>query len=133
MSSEALECLGGNGYAEDSGMPRIYREAPLNSIWEGSGNVNSLDVLRAIVRAPQSLEAVAAEIDAAAGADRGWMRRSPGGAPAWAVRTSIRPAGSPNRPRCFCRARSWWSQAVAFGLAYELLNQLRGKPGALFW
>jgi putative acyl-CoA dehydrogenase len=50
-------------------MPRIYREAPLNSIWEGSGNVNSLDVLRAIVRAPQSLEAVAAEIDAAAGAD----------------------------------------------------------------
>lgn len=66
---EALECLGGNGYAEDSGMPRIYREAPLNSIWEGSGNVNSLDVLRAIVRAPQSLEAVAAEIDAAAGAD----------------------------------------------------------------
>ena len=66
---EALECLGGNGYAEDSGMPRIYREAPLNSIWEGSGNVNSLDVLRAIVRAPQSLDAVAAEIDAAAGAD----------------------------------------------------------------
>ena len=66
---EALECLGGNGYAEDSGMPRIYREAPLNSIWEGSGNVNSLDVLRAMVRAPQSLEAVAAEVDAAAGAD----------------------------------------------------------------
>ena len=67
---EALECLGGNGYTEDSGMPRIYREAPLNSIWEGSGNVNSLDVLRAIMRAPQSLEAVDAEIAAAMGADR---------------------------------------------------------------
>ena len=67
---EALECLGGNGYVEESGMPRIYREAPLNSIWEGSGNVNSLDVMRAILRAPQSLGAVDAEIVAARGADR---------------------------------------------------------------
>ena len=48
---EALECLGGNGYVEESGMPRLYREAPLASIWEGSGNVMSLDVLRALTRA----------------------------------------------------------------------------------
>jgi len=50
---EALECLGGNGYVEESGMPRLYREAPLNSIWEGSGNVNALDVLRALGRSDE--------------------------------------------------------------------------------
>ena len=54
---EALECLGGNGYVEESGMPRLYRESPLNSIWEGSGNVICLDVLRALARSPESLEA----------------------------------------------------------------------------
>ena len=48
---ECLECFGGNGYVEESGMPRLYREAPLNSIWEGSGNVQCLDVLRAMARA----------------------------------------------------------------------------------
>jgi len=67
---EALECLGGNGYVEDSGMPRLYRDAPLNSIWEGSGNVQALDVLRAWRREPDSLEAFLAEVGAAAGADR---------------------------------------------------------------
>src|SRR5205814_1278847 len=59
---EALECLGGNGYVELSGMPRLYREAPLNSIWEGSGNVNCLDVLRGMVRSPESVEAFFAEV-----------------------------------------------------------------------
>ena len=53
--AEALECLGGNGYVEESGMPRLYREAPLNSIWEGSGNVICLDVLRAMVKSPESV------------------------------------------------------------------------------
>lgn len=67
--AEALECLGGNGYDEASGMPRLYREAPLNGIWEGSGNVNALDVLRALVREPESLEAFRAEVESAAGAD----------------------------------------------------------------
>ncbi|GGQ62852.1 acyl-CoA dehydrogenase family protein [Couchioplanes azureus] len=67
---EALECLGGNGYVEESGLPRLYRDAPLNSIWEGSGNVQALDVLRALRRDPGSLEAFRAEIAAAAGADR---------------------------------------------------------------
>ena len=68
-AAEALECLGGNGYVEESGMPRIYREAPLNSIWEGSGNVTALDVLRALTRTPQAADALVAELDAAAGAD----------------------------------------------------------------
>ncbi|WIM93708.1 acyl-CoA dehydrogenase family protein [Actinoplanes oblitus] len=67
---EALECLGGNGYVEDSGLPRLYRDAPLNSIWEGSGNVQALDVLRALHRSPDSLEAFFTEVGAAAGADR---------------------------------------------------------------
>ncbi|HEU4912624.1 MAG TPA: acyl-CoA dehydrogenase family protein, partial [Actinomycetes bacterium] len=67
---EALECLGGNGYVEESGMPRLYREAPLNSIWEGSGNVNALDVLRALSREPAALEAFRAEVETARGADR---------------------------------------------------------------
>ncbi|MFC7531080.1 isovaleryl-CoA dehydrogenase [Actinoplanes sp. GCM10030250] len=67
---EALECLGGNGYVEDSGLPRLYRDAPLNSIWEGSGNVQALDVLRALHRSPESAEAFFAEVGAAGGADR---------------------------------------------------------------
>jgi putative acyl-CoA dehydrogenase len=70
VAAEALECLGGNGYVEDFPMARIYREAPLNSIWEGSGNVNALDVLRALGREPQALEAFVDEIGAAAGADK---------------------------------------------------------------
>jgi len=69
---EALECLGGNGYVEESGLPRLYRDAPLNSIWEGSGNVQALDVLRAIRREPASLTAFLSEVEAAAGADR-WL------------------------------------------------------------
>jgi putative acyl-CoA dehydrogenase len=66
---EALECLGGNGYVEESGMPRLYREAPLNSVWEGSGNVNALDVLRAMTREPASVDAFFTELDLTAGAD----------------------------------------------------------------
>jgi putative acyl-CoA dehydrogenase len=66
---ESLECLGGNGYVEESGMPRLYREAPLASIWEGSGNVMSLDVLRALVRTPRTLEVFIHELHEAQGAD----------------------------------------------------------------
>ncbi|HEV3475731.1 MAG TPA: isovaleryl-CoA dehydrogenase [Actinomycetota bacterium] len=62
---EALECLGGNGYVEESGMPRLYRETPLNSIWEGSGNVNALDVLRAIAKRPDALDAYLGEVELA--------------------------------------------------------------------
>ncbi|WP_433528111.1 acyl-CoA dehydrogenase family protein [Micromonospora sp. CA-263727] len=68
-AAEALECLGGNGYVEESGMPRLFRESPLNSIWEGSGNVAALDVLRALTGQPEVLAAFRAEVDAAAGAD----------------------------------------------------------------
>jgi len=64
-AAEALECLGGNGYVEESIMPRLYREAPLNSLWEGAGNVNALDLLRAATREPETLEAYFAEIEAA--------------------------------------------------------------------
>src|SRR3954453_22161034 len=66
---EALECLGGNGYVEESPMPRLYREAPLNSIWEGSGNVNALDTLRAMAKSPESVEAFFGEVELAAGAN----------------------------------------------------------------
>ncbi|MFB7161625.1 acyl-CoA dehydrogenase family protein [Streptomyces sp. NPDC056242] len=69
VAAEALECLGGNGYVEESGMPRLLRESPLNSIWEGSGNVQALDVLRALQREPQALDAFLQEVGRARGAD----------------------------------------------------------------
>jgi putative acyl-CoA dehydrogenase len=65
-AAEALECLGGNGYVEESGMPRMFREAPLNSIWEGSGNVICLDVLRAMVKSPESVQVFFDEVAATA-------------------------------------------------------------------
>jgi putative acyl-CoA dehydrogenase len=67
---EALECLGGYGYVEESRLPRAYREAPLMSVWEGSGNVQALDVLRALQNDPECADAVLAELATAAGADR---------------------------------------------------------------
>ncbi len=68
--AEALECLGGNGYVEESVLPRLYRETPLESIWEGAGNVNALDVLRASSKQPQSVDAFLTEAELAAGADK---------------------------------------------------------------
>ncbi|WP_198664113.1 acyl-CoA dehydrogenase family protein [Jiangella endophytica] len=68
--AEALECLGGNGYVEESGMPRLYREAPLNSIWEGAGNIQALDLLRVLAREPDAVAAWRAEVEAAKGQDR---------------------------------------------------------------
>jgi len=64
LAAEAMECLGGAGYVEEAFMPRLYREAPVNSIWEGSGNVICLDVLRAIGRQPESLHVFFDEVDA---------------------------------------------------------------------
>ncbi|MFZ5719176.1 MAG: isovaleryl-CoA dehydrogenase [Pseudomonadota bacterium] len=69
MAAEALEVLGGNGYVEESGMPRLYRELPVYSIWEGSGNVMALDVLRALRREPEAVDALASELDDARGGD----------------------------------------------------------------
>ena len=69
MVGEAMECLGGNGYVEEAIMPRLYREMPVNSTWEGSGNVMCLDVLRALGRNPETADALLAELDAAQGLD----------------------------------------------------------------
>jgi putative acyl-CoA dehydrogenase len=65
--NEAQECLGGAGYVEESILPRLYRQAPLNSIWEGSGNIQCLDVLRALSKEPATPDAVLKELDAAKG------------------------------------------------------------------
>jgi putative acyl-CoA dehydrogenase len=76
--NEAQECLGGAGYVEESMLPRLYRQAPLNSIWEGSGNIQCLDVLRALSREPESATAVLAELAAATGRDAvfdRWLER----------------------------------------------------------
>ena len=70
LAYEAMECIGGSGAMEDGPMPRLYREAPINAIWEGSGNVQCLDVLRAIQKTPDALDAYFDELDEARGADR---------------------------------------------------------------
>ena len=83
--NEAQECLGGAGYVEESILPRLYRQAPLNSIWEGSGNIQCLDVLRALRKEPASAEAFFAELEAVRGGNRlldaeiGALRKSIGG------------------------------------------------------
>ncbi|EDY55344.1 MULTISPECIES: acyl-CoA dehydrogenase family protein [Streptomyces] len=69
LTAEAAECLGGNGYVEESGMPRLVRESPLNSVWEGAGNIQALDVLRVLQREPQALNAYLLEIGRTRGAD----------------------------------------------------------------
>jgi putative acyl-CoA dehydrogenase len=79
-ASEALECLGGNGFVEESGLPRLYRDSPLNSIWEGSGNVAALDVLRAMIKEPEGLPAFLAECELARGGNShldAWLDRLP--------------------------------------------------------
>lgn len=68
VAREALECLGGNGFVEESPMPRLFRESPLNSIWEGAGNVQCLDLLRAIGRDPDTLDAYFEEVGSTTGA-----------------------------------------------------------------
>jgi len=68
--AEALECLGGNGYVEDFDMARLFRQSPLNAIWEGSSNIQCLDVLRALGKQPETREAVFAELDAVRGGNR---------------------------------------------------------------
>jgi putative acyl-CoA dehydrogenase len=92
LTFEAMECLGGVGYVEETGLPRLYREAPVNSIWEGSGNVNALDLLRAISRNPESLDAYLQNLAPAAGCDPAFdtllsdvlnaLAQNPAGAPA---------------------------------------------------
>jgi putative acyl-CoA dehydrogenase len=76
IAAEALECLGGNGYVEESVLPRLLRDSPLNSIWEGSGNVTALDVLRALARTPDAADALLAEVDLAAGGLRAELKQA---------------------------------------------------------
>ena len=126
-AAEALECLGGNGYVEESGMPRLLRDAPLNSIWEGSGNVAALDVLRATVKEPEGLPAFMAEcelgrggnalldahLDRLAGrpaADRARVRRRAGSSRTWRWRS---------RRACWCATRRprWPTRSAPAGSA----------------
>ena len=79
MINEASECMGGAGYVEETILPRLYREAPVNSIWEGSGNVQCLDVLRALSKEPGVLDALFAELGDGHGARRRAHRQPQGG------------------------------------------------------
>ena len=109
LVAEALECIGGNGYVEESALPRLFRESPLNSLWEGAGNVNALDLWRAAAREPESVEALLARDRARGGRGRAARR---GDASAFVRELARRRGGastalaaSPSSPRSACRAR----------------------------
>lgn len=125
LVAEALECLGGNGYVEESGLPLLFRESPLNSIWEGSGSIQALDVLRALRREPEALDAYLTEVGTTRGEEprldratddvlqtlaglddgdvsaRGWRSGWPAccRAPCW--------CGTPRNPSPMRSARGW--------------------------
>jgi putative acyl-CoA dehydrogenase len=114
--NEAQECLGGAGYVEESMLPRLYREAPLNSIWEGSGNVQCLDVLRALARDAECAAAFFAELHAARGGHRaldGEVAR---------LRQELRAEADPALARAL-------TERAALALQASLL--VRAGPGAL--
>jgi len=138
--NEAQECLGGAGYVEESMLPRLYRQAPLNSIWEGSGNIQCLDVLRALAREPQALPVLDAELDAVAGRDadydralqslRGLLAAAPAEAQARAVTERLAlllqasvllRAGSPVA-EAFVRSRLGGVHGMAFGTLDEAVD-----------
>ena len=130
---EALECLGGNGYVEESGMPRLYREAPLNSIWEGSGNVICLDVLRALARepgvasrrsSPRSTRRRGADprLDACV---RRRCKRELGDS----TTSSSAPAGSSSGWRSRSRARCWCATATRPSPTRSAPSRLAGDGG----
>jgi putative acyl-CoA dehydrogenase len=142
-AAEALECLGGNGYVEESGMPRLYREAPLNSIWEGSGNVICLDVLRARRRTPEAFDAFFAEVDLGArteprlaafagrirdqvgSAAESGARRVVGGM-ALALQGSLLVRfGDPAVAEAFCESRLRGERGLAFGTLPDGLADAR--------
>lgn len=135
LIGEALECLGGAGYVEEGPLPRLYREAPLNGIWEGSGNVICLDILRGIQREPGALELLLADINLAAGAnphlDAARERLEPGGllgedaevharrtaeflATTWQASLLVRSAPAPIAD-AFCQSRLGSRGTSAFG------------------
>ena len=108
-AAEALECLGGNGFVEESTMPRLFRQSPVNGVWEGSGNVICLDVLRALAREPDAIEAYWSEIGLAGSAT-----------PAWPVlsTTSMSTSPIPTRSRC---GPARWSERMALVFQASLL------------
>jgi putative acyl-CoA dehydrogenase len=133
VAAEALECLGGNGYVEESGMPRLYREAPLNSLWEGAGNINSLDVLRVLARQPESVAALLDEVAparaaeprlerAAAAVERELAAADPAGARRLVERLAVLLQGAllvrhghPAVADAFCASRVGGDHGAAFG------------------
>jgi putative acyl-CoA dehydrogenase len=122
-AAEALECLGGNGYVEEWGMARLYREAPLNSIWEGSGNIQCLDVLRALTKTPEALDLFLAEVDAARGADARLDEA------ARALRDGLGRARTVNPAALEGQARRW-VERLALALQAALLIRA-GAPSAV--
>ena len=135
-AAEALECLGGNGYVEESGMPRLYREAPLNSIWEGSGNVQCLDVLRAMVTQPARARGLLRRGRRGRAAPSRGSTRYVAGAARRARATSRRsrraPAGSSSGWRSRCRARCWSATATPAVADAFCASRLGGDWGQAF-
>jgi putative acyl-CoA dehydrogenase len=135
LVNEAQECLGGAGYVEESSLPRLYRQAPLNSIWEGCGNIQCLDVLRALGREPETRDAFFAELDAARGAsteldrERQWIAlalddratvevraRLIAERMALALQAAVLVRGAPaGVAAAFCRSRLGGAHGAAFG------------------
>jgi putative acyl-CoA dehydrogenase len=132
--NEAQECLGGAGYVEESLLPRLYRQAPLNSIWEGSGNIQCLDVLRALAREPTCAQALRAELEAASGRDTDYdmavlplLAELEGGNGdeagarslvewlALALQASVLLRGGSPAAEAFCRSRLGAAHGLAFG------------------
>ena len=140
-AAEAMECLGGNGYVEESGMPRLYREAPLMGIWEGSGNVSALDTLRAMATRPECVDVLFDELAKTAGHDprldahvdalgRRWRISRP---------SSTAPARSPRTSASRCRARCWCATAIPRSLrrswppAWAARGAARSEPCRPGW
>jgi putative acyl-CoA dehydrogenase len=118
FTAEAMEVLGGNGYVEESVLSRLYRETPVNSIWEGSGNVMCLDVLRAANKSPEALSSVLAEIDAARGGDARLDRFG-----AVLREASVRSAADEANARR-------WAQSLVLGVQASLLVRFAPAPVA---
>jgi putative acyl-CoA dehydrogenase len=133
-AAEALECLGGNGYVEESPMPQLLRDAPLNGIWEGSGNVMSLDVLRAMAREPEGLPAFLAECELARGADTrldahldalpAMLGTLAGGDGAWLARRAVEDLAVAFQASLLARTAP---QAVADAFCAGRLGDVRGR------
>ncbi|HEL7629808.1 TPA: acyl-CoA dehydrogenase family protein [Stenotrophomonas maltophilia] len=128
--NEAQECLGGAGYVEESMLPRLYRQAPLNSIWEGSGNIQCLDVLRALAREPETLAALQGELSAVADRDARYA--------AALQRWVTTPAPEESQARMFCERTALLLQAALLLRARSpvadafIRSRLGGEHGWVF-